>query len=99
MKEKIRKIIDKYQIHTSIGIEASIDVCDEWDEETMNIAIDELNTLIQQERKEAVEGFVNYTMSGTTNDNEDLLINYNDLKQNIEEYLQSLDKGDTDENR
>ena len=58
IEDKLEEIINKYQIHTSIGIKETIDVCDEWDEETMNIAIDELNTLIQQERKEAVEGFV-----------------------------------------
>jgi ribosomal protein S15P/S13E len=59
MKEKIEEIINKYQIHTSIGIKETIDVCDEWDMKTMGVAINELSTLIQEERKDAVEGLLN----------------------------------------
>jgi arginyl-tRNA synthetase len=85
MKDKIEEILRKYiraDVEDKVG-------CAEFLNREL---VKELSTLIQQEREEAIRGFVDYTMSGTTNDNEDLSINYNDLKQNIEEYLESEDK-------
>ena len=48
---------------------------------------------IDRIREDSVRGFVDYTMLGTTNDDEDLSLNNNDLKQNMDEYLKSKSGG------
>jgi hypothetical protein len=59
-------------------------------------------TLIQEERKEAVEGFVDnigWKKPSEVIDLADDVIDGRSLVKQMETYLQSLDKGDTDENR
>ena len=102
IEDKLEEIINKYQIHTSIGIKETIDVCDEWDMKTMGVAINELSTLIQAERKEAIEGFVRWCRKKDRLDSGRSFRTYwtvFGIEKEAEEYLQSLDKGDTDENR
>lgn len=59
-----------------------------------------LSTLIQEERKNAVRGFVD-TIEWEKIDgvDDDDTIRGRNLVEQMETYLQSLDKGDTDENR
>ncbi len=94
IEDKLEEIINKYQIHTSIGIKETIDVCDEWDMKTMGVAINELSTLIQEERKEAVEGFVDnigWKKPSEVIDLADDVIDGRSLVKQMEAYLQSLE--------
>lgn len=83
MKEKIEEILARFG--SDIGI---------YDIDNFNTALKELSTLIQQEREEAVRGFVEYMQK-----QEEPYFYKFDLGSYLQEYLQSLDKGETDENR
>lgn len=99
-KEKIEEILlhlDSY-FEQAMGTEVTRE---DWVNLRKELS-DLISTLIQAERKEAVEGFVDnigWKKPSEVIDLADDVIDGRSLVKQMEAYLQSLDKGDTDENR
>lgn len=90
--KKIEEIIDKYIDHLGVGKIPNT----EWSEDKKQM-IEELNTEVQKQVEDGIRGFVkeyvNQLRISPRPENVAPLLRY------MKTYLQSLDKGDTDENR
>ena len=90
MKEKIEEIVRNIASASAF----LADVADIYEENYFKKEIDELSTLIQEERKEAVEGFVDSIKWKDTKeiDITDDLIDGRSLVNQVKEYLSSIGK-------
>ena len=91
MKDKIIQIVRNI---ASASGDSLADVADIYEENYFKKEIDELHTLIQEERKEAVEGFVDSIKWKDTKeiDITDDLIDGRSLVNQVKEYLSSIGK-------
>ena len=91
MKDKIIQIVRNI---ASASGDSLADVADIYEENYFKKEIDELSTLIQEERKDAVEGFVDSIKWKDTKeiDITDDLIDGRSLVNQVKEYLSSIGK-------